>query len=84
MFRTMIAFATLALFATPALAQSCDFNSDSAAVVAAWGSKVRDASMPQDQLDAISRQIQQLPSIQATDPGQACNVLANLKAQLGI
>jgi hypothetical protein len=84
MFRTMIAVATLALVAAPALAQECDFNAESAAVVAAWGTKVRDASMPQDQLDAISQEIQQLPAVQATDPAQACASLANLKQQLGI
>jgi hypothetical protein len=84
MFRTMIAVATLASFATPALAQECDFNAESAAVVAAWGTKVRDASMPQDQLDAISQKIQELPAVQATDPAQACVALTDLKTQLGI
>ena len=84
MFRTMIAVATLAAFATPALAQECDFNAESAAVVAAWGTKVRDATMPQDQLDEISQLIQELPAIQATDPAKACTSLADLKTQLGI
>jgi hypothetical protein len=77
------AFAVL-LATGSAWAQSCDINADSAAVVAAWGAKMRDQSLPRDQLSAISDKIQQVPSLGATDPEQACAVLRELKAQLGI
>ncbi len=82
-----IGFLTVLAMALPgaaALAQSCDFNAESAAVVAAWGAKVRDGAMDQATLDAISRQIQDLPTIQATDPAAACAALADLKRQLGL
>jgi hypothetical protein len=73
-----------AFAALPAAAQSCDINADSAAVVAAWGTKVRDGSLPEDQLAAISAQIQQVPATSASDPDGACAILADLKNKLGI
>lgn len=75
----------LAFAAAPALAAaSCDVNAESAAVVAAWGSKVRDGSLPEDKLAEISAKIQSIPSISASDPDKACATLAEIKKELGL
>jgi hypothetical protein len=85
MFRLVLTAGLLAFIAGPALAaESCDVNAESAAVVAAWGAKVRDGSMPEDKLSAISGKIQSLPSISAQDPNKACAVLAEIKRELGL
>ncbi|WP_343717055.1 hypothetical protein [Inquilinus sp.] len=83
--RLALTAALLAFVAGPALAaESCDVNAESAAVVAAWGSKVRDGSLPEDKLSEISKKIQSLPSISAQDPNKACAVLAEIKRDLGL
>jgi hypothetical protein len=85
MFRLVMTAGLLAILAGPALAaESCDVNAESAAVVAAWGAKVRDGSLPEDKLSAISNKIQSLPAISAQDPNKACAVLAEIKRDLGI
>jgi hypothetical protein len=85
MFRLVMTAGLLAILAGPALAaESCDVNAESAAVVAAWGAKVRDGSLPEDKLSAITNKIQSLPAISAQDPNKACAVLAEIKRDLGI
>jgi hypothetical protein len=85
MLRLVLAAGLLAFAAAPAFAaESCDVNAESAAVVAAWGAKVRDGSLPGDKLDEISKKIQSLPSISAQDPNKACAVLAEIKRDLGL
>ena len=85
MFRLVLTAGLLALLAGPTLAaESCDVNAESAAVVAAWGAKVRDGSLPEDKLSQISNKIQSLPSISAQDPNKACAVLAEIKRDLGL
>jgi hypothetical protein len=85
MFRLVLTAALLAFIAAPALAaESCDVNAESAAVVAAWGAKVRDGSMPEAKLSEISGKIQSLPAISAQDPNKACAVLAEIKRELGL
>jgi hypothetical protein len=83
--RLVLTAGLLAILAGPALAaESCDVNAESAAVVAAWGAKVRDGSLPEDKLSQISNKIQSLPSISAQDPNKACAVLAEIKRDLGL
>ncbi|MGK9234636.1 hypothetical protein KXS07_17765 [Inquilinus limosus] len=85
MLRLVLTAGLLAVLAVPALAaESCDVNAESAAVVAAWGAKVRDGSLPEDKLAEISNKIQSLPSISAQDPNKACAVLAEIKRDLGL
>ncbi|WP_342236161.1 hypothetical protein [Inquilinus sp. OTU3971] len=83
--RLVLTAGLLAFIAGPALAaESCDVNAESAAVVAAWGAKVRDGSLPEAKLSEISSKIQSLPSISAQDPNKACTVLAEIKRDLGL
>ncbi|MGK9170379.1 hypothetical protein KXR53_29040 [Inquilinus limosus] len=85
MLRLVLTAGLLAVLAAPAFAaESCDVNAESAAVVAAWGAKVRDGSLPEDKLAEISNKIQSLPSISAQDPNKACAVLAEIKRELGL
>jgi hypothetical protein len=85
MYRLVLTAGLLGVLAGPALAaESCDVNAESAAVVAAWGAKVRDGSMPEAKLSAISGKIQSLPAISARDPNKACAVLAEIKRELGL
>jgi hypothetical protein len=84
MLRLVLIAGLVTFAAAPALAAVCDVNAESAAVVAAWGSKVRDGSLPEDKLAAISAKIQSIPSISAKDPDKACATLAEIKRELGI
>lgn len=67
-----------------AMAASCDINAEQAAVVAAWGSKLRDGSISATDSEAISAKIQQVPTLAQQDPEAACAALAELKVQLGL
>lgn len=81
MLRTLL-IAGLAMTAAPAaFAADCDVNAESAAVVAAWGAKVKDGSLPQEQLAEISAKIQEVPTV---DEETACGILAELKMKLGL
>lgn len=90
MFRRLIlslavAGVTAGLAAGGALAQAaCDINAEQAAVVAAWGAKLRDGSISGADSEAISAKIQQLPTLAQQDPAAACQALAELKVQLGL
>lgn len=74
----------VALAATAAQAASCDINAEQAAVVAAWGAKLRDGSISGADSEAISAQIQQIPTLAQQDPEAACAALAELKQKLGL
>lgn len=63
---------------------SCDVNAEQAAVVAAWGSKLRDGSISAADSEAISSRIQELPRLAQDDPESACQALQDLKIQLGL
>jgi hypothetical protein len=85
MLRCLVLSASLMLAATGlAEAQSCDINADQAAVVAAWGSKLRDGSISATDSEAISKKIQEIPALAQSDPEAACAALAELKVQLGL
>src|SRR5262245_37354125 len=84
MLRCLVLSASLMLAATGlAQAQSCDINADQAAVVAAWGAKLRDGSISATDSEAISKKIQEIPALAQSDPEAACSALAELKVQLG-
>lgn len=84
MFRRLLLATALVAFAAPAMAQSCDINAEQAAVVAAWGEKVKANSLPAEQLDSISQRIQTLPTLAQSDPEGACTELQALKVELGL
>lgn len=74
----------IALVAPAAQAASCDINAEQAAVVAAWGAKLRDGSISSSDSEEISNQIQQIPALAQQDPEAACALLAELKEKLGL
>lgn len=84
MFRRLLLSAALVAIAAPALAASCDINADQAAVVAAWGEKVKANSLPAEQLADISQRIQNLPTLAASDEEATCAELQALKVELGL
>lgn len=63
---------------------SCDVNAEQAAVVAAWGSKLRDGSISATDSETISTRIQELPRLTQEDPEAACAALQDLKVELGL
>ncbi len=67
-----------------AQAASCDINAEQAAVVAAWGSKLRDGTISATDSEAISAKIQDVPTLAQQDPEAACSALKDLKIQLGL
>lgn len=81
MLRTLLLAGLAVTAAAPAAFAACDINAESAAVVAAWGAKVKDGSLPPEQLAAISARIQEVPTV---DEERACAILAELKSQLGL
>ncbi len=85
MFRSL--FLSALLLTVPAgvaLAASCDINAEQAAVVAAWGAKLRDGSISGPDSEAISAQIQEVPTLASQDPEAACAALNELKVKLGL
>ena len=79
-----LSLALLGFAAGAAQAASCDINAEQAAVVAAWGSKLRDGSISGADSEAISAKIQQVPTLAQQDPEAACAALGELKVQLGL
>jgi len=79
-----LVFLGFAAGAAQAQTASCDINAEQAAVVAAWGSKLRDGSISAADSEAISAKIQQVPTLAQQDPEAACAALGELKIQLGL
>jgi len=65
-------------------AASCDINAEQAAVVAAWGAKLRDGTISAADSEALSARIQALPALAQQDPEAACAELGELKVALGL
>lgn len=82
--RLLLSSALLCLPAGMAAAASCDINAEQAAVVAAWGSKLRDGTITGADSEAISADIQRVPGLAQQDPEAACALLSDLKVKLGL